>query len=215
MRDFRYTSWPYRDSVIAHINSKKAKGKCQKVIDIGASMGGWSAPYVSHYVDINSWGNSDGKHAFIGTLTDYELWSSILDYVRKNGKFDFCICTHTLEDISNPQMVCSMMPKIANGGFVAFPSKFVELGRFSGSPYLGWNHHRWIFNKEEDRLVAYPKLSFLEHKDWSRISRRLEADNWELQFFWKDSFTLHTVNNDFMGPDSGSVETYFNGLFKD
>jgi len=209
-----YTGWPDRNKVTAYLEKNTKNGTFKTILDIGASASGWSAPYVTHYVDVNVWSHDSGKTGFIGSATSVDLWKKITNWVKFNGKFDFCICSHTLEDISNPQLVCEMMPKIAKEGYIAFPSKFSELIRHPGKPFLGWVHHRWIFNKEGDRVVAYPKLPFLEYENWTSLSNDTQSSCWELQFFWENDFTIQTVNNDYMGPSEHAVYEYFKKLLE-
>jgi 2-polyprenyl-3-methyl-5-hydroxy-6-metoxy-1,4-benzoquinol methylase len=132
--------------------------------------------------------------------------------VKKNGLFDFAICSHVLEDIASPQFVSEMLCKIAKEGFIAVPSKNIELSREINGPYLGHVHHRWIYNKENNKFVAYPKLNFLEFCDHSDIINKFYHTIDELCFFWKDNFELNVINNDFMGPNVESVYGYFNNL---
>ena len=207
--DFKYTNED-KSEVINYLQAKKFK----RVIDIGASGNVWSKDYLTHYVDINAW-DSDEIVGFIGNICLYSTWESILEDVKNNGKFDFAICSHTLEDISCPQLVCEMMCKIAKEGFIAVPSKHAELIKHShvNNPYYGYIHHRWIYNKESDKFVAYPKLSFIEHIDWSDINNNYQGS--ELRFYWKDYFSLEIANNDYMGPDAPSVINYFNNLRTD
>lgn len=51
---------------------------------------------------------------------------SLLDYVDRHGKFDFVICSHTLEDLNLPEAVCSLINKIGKGGYIPVPSKYAE-----------------------------------------------------------------------------------------
>jgi hypothetical protein len=203
-------SFTERSDVIQYLTEKKFNS----VLDIGFSVNSWSKPFTTHYVDIME---ASGTNAipFLGNISEYDVWNEVLDYVKQNGKFDFAICTHTLEDISSPQMICKLLPRIAKEGYIAVPSKYAELSIQESNgcgPYRGWIHHRWIFNKENDEFVAYPKLVFIEHIDLSNMNFRPEKD---LRFFWKDSFEMKVINNDWLGPtDSAVCNLYKNGLLK-
>jgi hypothetical protein len=198
-----------RTEVLTYLESKKFK----RVLDVGATANEWSSKYLSHYMDINKWKDTDIE-GFLGNICLYSTWKLVLEDVNKNGKFDFVICSHTLEDISSPQFVCEMLCEIANEGFIAVPSKNIELTRNINGPYFGHIHHRWIYNKENNNFIAYPKLNFIEYIDWSNINSKFNNFN-EICFFWKDSFKLDIVNNDYMGPDPESVISYFIGLNND
>ena len=62
----------------------------------------------------------------------YDTWEPIFDYVDKNGKFDFSICSHTLEDLNAPKQVMINLQKISNAGLIAFPSKYMEMKKWEG-----------------------------------------------------------------------------------
>lgn len=208
--NFKYSDTLDRTEVIRYLQEKKYA----RVIDIGASASSWSTPYITHYADILEHSNSS-LHAFTGSICSYHTWKQILDDVQANGKFDFVICTHTLEDISSPQLVCDLLPLIANEGYVAVPSKYKELVKHEG-PYFGWIHHRWIFNKEGNDFVAYPKLALTEYINIPSLLKGNENSNsTDLSFFWKDNFVLNIANNDYMGPDVESVVRYFYALGND
>lgn len=194
-----------------------AEKKFSRVIDLGSSAGSWAADYLTHYVDlheINHFNRCTNQNltGFIGNLCSFSTWEKLLLDVEKNGKFDFAICTHTLEDLANPALVCEMLPRIAKEGFIAVPSKFHELKKHE-SVWLGWIHHRWIFNKENDQFVAYPKVSFMEHFNWSFVFNNPQIhDTMDLSFMWKDDFKLIVANNDFIGPGVQNGIDMFRGL---
>ncbi len=54
-------------------------------------------------------------------VTSDAAWGPILE-----GKFDYAISTHILEDVTNPVVLLEMLPRIAKRGLIATPSKFVE-----------------------------------------------------------------------------------------
>ena len=188
------------------------------VIDVGGAAGGWSAPYVDAIVDMmppKAPLPSDVK-LFAANINDRRAWQPILDYVRTNGKFKMSLCTHTLEDIAFPALVCEMLPQISEGGFIAVPSKHWELARLPGAPlpYRGWIHHRWIFDLDaaSGTFVGYPKLGFVEHLPWADAVADPEQSKFELALWWHDALPYRIVNGDYMGPDEASVIDYYTKL---
>lgn len=212
LHDFRLAPDWNRDDVTAHLAAKRYA----RVLDVGGSMGGWSFPYLSHYVDVQELPANarGGVQAFVGNVNSFALWAKVLADVEQHGKFDFAICTHTLEDLANPALVCELLPIVARRGFVAVPSKYAELRRHEG-PWLGWIHHRWVFDKCSEEFVAWPKLSFVEHLDWKPLEHKGHGIRSELRFWWEDRFDLRVVHGDYMGPDVKSVLGYFGELLRD
>lgn len=209
--NFSYqNSFTDRADVITYLTENQFK----TVLDIGFYVNSWSSAFTTHYVDIKKSIDSTA-YPFIGNISEYDVWTDVLNYVEQNGKFDFAICTHTLEDISSPQMVCKLLPRIAKEGYIAVPSKYVEFSTKEYNycrGYRGYIHHRWIFNKEGEEFVAYPKLVFTEYMKLN-LDHKPEED---LRFFWKDSFEMKVINDDWLGPNDTAVcDMYVNGLIKD
>lgn len=194
--------------VINYIIEKKKSLLKYEVIDVGASLNSWCDSQVSAIVDIIK--HDSNKLQFIGNINQFDVWENILDYVKYNEKFDFSICTHTLEDISNPVLVANMLSKISKSGFVSFPSKYFECARNNSMPFRGWMHHRWIFNYEKDRIVGYPKLPVSEYVDYlNKFSEdKLNSNFEELSFFWDENCNLQIVNDDYFPSESYIVECY-------
>jgi FkbM family methyltransferase len=179
------------------------------VIDIGGVGNKWAGDRVTHTVDING---VESDNVFVGNISLPHVWKKVLDYVDKNGLFDYSIATHVLEDVGNPKLVCEMLGAISKRGLLAFPSKYKELIRQEG-PYRGYIHHRWIFNVEDNQLVAYPKLGFLEHDTvFDELARKNQFGNEELQIEWLGKIDLKIVNDDFLGPNVESVKQYYRKL---
>lgn len=149
---------------------------------------------------------------FKGNMNLPDIWQEVFAHVKKNGKYDWAICTHTLEDISNPLLVAQCMEKIANKGLVIVPSKYLESGRL-GNFYRGFIHHRWIWNIEDDKLTGYPKINYFEHEKFDALSR-YAGESTELVYFWEGSVNMKLVNDDFLGPDNASVEGYYDKLIE-
>lgn len=180
--------------------------KLVSVIDIGAARNSWSSSITTAIVDIVPYDTD--KKLFTGNINYFDVWQELLAYVEEHGKFDFCICTHTLEDISNPGMVASMFNKIAKAGFVSFPSKYRELIRVRS--FYGWMHHRWIFNHEGDKVIGYPKLAFTEHLNYLGDIGKDDFSIEELSFFWKDNCDLEIVSNDYFESEDFMIQIYKN-----
>lgn len=195
--------------VLAHIKQNRAdaqkRGASYTVIDVGGSMGGWSSEVATHLLDFNTPKNN-GKFQFfqISTLNDAESWRDITSYTSKHGKFDFCICTHTLEDVAMPQLVVKMISRVAQAGFISTPSKYREFQRnidnHGQAATQGYYHHRFIYSIVDNVWTAFPKLNFLESEpEYDAVASNLKERH-ELSFFWKKNISLHIYNNDYLGP---------------
>lgn len=203
-----------RNDVIEYIQKHKNE-RDFTVVDVGGSYGGWSSNYVDAIVDFNDI-PSDNKRIthFKCDITHPDSWRELLLYVENNGKFDFCICTHTLEDIMNPVFVSEQIQKIAKEGYIAVPSKYRELMRFENGNrgYRGYIHHRWIFDIINNIFIGYPKINYLDSTDiFDKISN-MDDNKKDLSFFWKDNIDIGYINNNFLGPCVGSVIQYYNNL---
>ena len=198
----------------------------QMVVDVGGAMGSWLREYVNAYLDYNSTRYLSGRtNAFLfdGNISDYEGWESILKDVESNGKFDFAVCTQTLEDIRNPSLVLEMLPRIAEQGYIDVPSKYHEfricekpdsLSEWGLSSYtIGYSGHRWIMNMVDRVLEMYPKLPFIEHLDGLKWLRDSVPEKLMLCFWWKDDIPFRIVGDDFLGPNPPSIyNMYVEGL---
>ena len=236
-----------RSSLINYINKNKIYEKFN-VIDIGGTMGGWSEPYIDALVDFNEqkekkmekleeYNTENTKKQplfFKCDITHPNSWTPILEYVKENGKFDFCICTHTLEDIMNPGFVCEQICKIAKEGYIAFPSKYRDLCRNVDNQihnYRGYIHHRWIFtvkkkenqNQDQDqdqdltqvkKLFAFPKINYLDSEP--KFDQVANSDNecCDLNFFWKENIEFEYLNNNFLGPNVATVLKCYDKLLE-
>jgi len=115
IKELKYNSISGRnEEVLSYLANKQKK---QTVIDVGASLNPWGKIFITATVDINQTALVNTTH-FCGDINNINVWYDVLDYVSKNGKFDFCICTHTLEDIMNPVYVCEQIQKISKEGCI-------------------------------------------------------------------------------------------------
>ncbi len=203
-----------RSDVIEYITNMRTNNKFT-VIDVGGSLGGWSSNYVDAVADFNDVDDPENKiKHFKCDITHPDSWKEILEYVQENGKFDFCICTHTLEDIMNPAYVSEQIAKIAKEGYVAVPSKYRELSRFEkgSTGYRGYIHHRWIFDIVDNVFIGYPKINYIDvNAVFDRIAD-MDNNKYDLSFYWKDQIDIAYINGNYLGPSVDAVIGYYNNL---
>ena len=197
-----------------------------KVLDVGGSSNPWCKA-VDYILDVNppprvrrskktGWIQSSG-------LSDPDGWHSVAVHVNAHGHFDFCICTHTLEDLANPIFAVKMLSRFCKGGFIATPSKYEELGRgregkARTSKWRGYYHHRWMFSIVDGVWRGFPKTNILEYDDYfdTITNSTLMTTFPELSFMWQGSIALRAVNNDWLGPHrSVMLNTYKGNLTDD
>lgn len=188
----------------------------KSILDIGANINSfYETDFLINKVrsaTVDLFDIPESKLHFKGNISLASVWMNILSYVQKNGKFDYCYISHTLEDISNPKLVCNMMGMVAKKGFIAVPSKYTECKRHN-EKYRGYIHHRWIYNIENKVLKGYPKQNFLEYENHlDEIANKHNKNNAELQIFWEDDVDLKIVNDDFLGPSVDAVIGYYKNL---
>lgn len=206
-----------RVELLEWIQAQK-KGRQFTVIDIGGSASGWSSSVLDALCDCNPPVQAvDSIKFFKIDICNPEDWKLVEDYVQDHGKFDFSICTHTLEDIRNPDLVCKKLSQISKAGYIAVPSKYRELSRFEDSqfPYRGYIHHRWIFSVSRNRFVGYPKLPYLEHDSKFNRVMDMSATKADLSFHWDTTLSLSLMNQDYLGPSGEAVRGYYDQLLSD
>lgn len=198
----------YIHTLVESLANKKKESPDFTVIDVGGSVSGWSSPVTDAIVDINPPEVQSRIRFFKVNINDYASWDPVIEHVKEHGKFSFAICSHTLEDICNPGLVLQMLPKIAKAGAISMPSKYHEFTHVEG-PYLGYIHHRWIYDVRDNKLIGYPKLGFLEHfKELHKLGNtNLQIS--QLAFQWQDSIEYEFVNGDYLGPNVASVYRYY------
>lgn len=202
-------SWSYngvgqrRPEIKKHISEKNYKS-----IDIGASAMYWSYPECKFAADSITISLNDVSFFQIN-LEDKSTWAELLQYVNVNGKFDFSICSHTLEDIFNPLDLITLLSKISNGGFVAIPSKYDEFSFLYQNPYRGNAHHKQFFDMINNELIIYPKFSWIEND--SRSNELLSYDKGrELSFIWENEIPVKIFGQGIPFTSDGQlINTYY------
>lgn len=155
--------------------------------------------YVKYVVDLRTVPNPNVV-TFAGDLNDETTWRSVEDFVAKNGKFDFSVCTHTLEDLRNPALTAKMLGRVSRGGLVSMPSVYLEARRFQSlGSWRGYFHHRWLHAMDDEKreIVAVPKTAAFEHRAFDWFARKGKVRNEELWAVWQDDLDYHLFSDDF------------------
>jgi hypothetical protein len=208
MIKFRYGSpGPSRESIREFIRTQRIHP--YSVIDIGASDDQWSTPNA--ILDIRK--TYFSGESFVGNINDADGWTEVLSAASVMGKFDFSICSHTLEDIAYPALTLRMLPLISKAGYIAMPSHYRELSRGLeyDSQYRGYFHHRWIFVPDQGVLTAIPKISALEYL---KIEGDMNDQKAELQIWWQDEIPFKVLNDDYLGPNQPYIIKMYEDFFR-
>lgn len=117
-------------------------------------------------------------------------------------EYDFCLCTHTLEDLYNPFLLLDEMPRVAKRGLVTTPSmgKDMVYSRFDITNWMtgvvrtpGLSHHKWFFVKEGKLLKIIPKNYGILFSSQFHLVRWIGAD--ETNFYWQNKIEYMQVSD--------------------
>lgn len=161
-----------REKVIDLLKELKSKKPDSKVLDFGGGAGSWVGQYADYIVDLqpNFEASNSGKKVILGDGHLDETWSEFGD-----DFFDFCICTHTLEDVRDPSSIARHLSRVAKAGFVAVPNRHQEFAHHQSPLWRGNLHHRWIFRGSENGLRGSMKTSLLHTSRFRKLSLFLQA----------------------------------------
>lgn len=178
-----------------------------KVIDIGGAVNGWSKDIADMVVDKNIEPSENSMQVDICVFGE---WQKILNYVELNGMYDYAICTHTLEDIYNPFLALDFLPKIAKSGIITMPSLRTELSKVESNNWLGYLHHRWIFDTIDDKMLIIPKLELLSSLVGNSI--RFDPYQEEIRYEWDGSIPYKIFMDNYLGPSPDAVINSYKSL---
>ena len=187
-----------------------AEGRPFRVIDVGGGHSGdlWDGRVTAVVDLLKNTDLADDVEFFKADICSEIAWKNIEADLLKDGKYDFCICRHTLEDLNNPEVTTRWLSKIATHGYIGVPSYLTELGRSSdhqiGNEWVvegstrviaaarGYTHHKWIFfSSPTGAVLAYPKLSWVDAL----------ADNFYLEAYIAQDIFGGFFNNDYFPQD--------------
>lgn len=199
-----------RDKVLKYLLDNKDKYK--RIIDIGGAQDPWAKEVVTAYIDAMDIavyssryegrmddGRIEAADRWTNDLDDEEFWREFVEY-EVIEPYDFAICSHVLEHVSNPYLLLRTLPKIAREGWVACPTPGLELKwRDSyGIKTRGGPFHRWVVVVKKDennewKVWMYPKYGFVQTMDgldWAEQT----PDRVQVSFYWKEIIPFSVFN---------------------
>lgn len=117
-------------------------------------VGGWAVPFprADWMLDLGAY-ETRGEWGYEGDRADErftaETWVQRDICAREpwpfaDDRFDFAICSHTLEDVRDPVWVCAELSRVAKAGYVETPSRLEEQSWGVQGEWTGWGHHHWM-----------------------------------------------------------------------
>jgi SAM-dependent methyltransferase len=126
----------------------------------------------------------------------------------EDGKFDFVVCAHTLEDVRDPVWVCNEMNRVARAGYIETPSRLEEQTYGIHGPWVGWSHHHWLVEAESGTLTFVFKSHVLHgRRDFAfrrGFADSLRPEERVVSVFWEGN--LECRERIFLGP--GEIDDY-------
>jgi hypothetical protein len=141
--------------LLDYLRRMKAANSGWKVLDIGGAYCPWTAEVADAFADLFP---IDGQDVLIGDINEEPIWEEISQL-----HFDFCICSHTLEDVRNSPFILARIRELFRIGYIAMPNKHVEFSHVESKHWIGYAHHRWVYTlaEHELRMIAkFPLTSF-------------------------------------------------------
>jgi hypothetical protein len=185
--------------LVTHLAAQKARNPNFQVLQLGAP----AFPLPDGLLTA-SFGPAAAPLKFDGDLDSEDAWRPLLAHVARHGRFAYALCTHVLPRLEKPGLLLSMLPLVAEAGFISTPSRQLESLRPEG-PYRGYLQHRWMLDRFEGALTLAPKLGLLEHAALEHeAAHAQQPSRFELQTFWRGALDVQNLD----GGQAVSIDRY-------
>lgn len=111
-----------------------------------------------------------------------------------DDRFDFAVCSHTLEDLRDPVWACSELVRVARAGYVEVPSRLEEQSYGVQGPWVGWGHHHWLVDVRDDEVEFVFKHHVMHGRETDHFPRgfadSLAPEQRVQTLWWEGSFAF-------------------------
>lgn len=156
-----------RSAIKSSLSSLRHRKADLSVLDVGAAANPWLGDILTDALDFFCVDRGDlGVRSHVGDINKSSAFACFAD-----KQFDFVTCTHTLEDVRDPEVAIREMQRIGKSGFISVPNRHTELSNLRkykpfgkpwarGGYHVGFAHHRWVFHiRSSNKLEAVAKWS--------------------------------------------------------
>lgn len=110
----------------------------------------------------------------------------------EDDRFDFAICSQTLEDLRDPVGVCRELQRVARAGYIEVPTRLAEQSAGVEGDWPGWSHHHWFCDLTGDGGISFTFKHHVVHRPGNHLPRAfgeaLPVDQRVQGLFWEGSF---------------------------
>jgi SAM-dependent methyltransferase len=111
-----------------------------------------------------------------------------------DARFDFSVCSHTLEDVRDPLWVCQELMRVSRAGYIEVPSRLEEQSHGFQGPWVGWGHHRWLIDIDAGEITFVFKHHVLHGRRSDHFPRSFHTRLTDRErvscLWWEERFAI-------------------------